>query len=421
MILLPEAADLLVDVLKKSDFYSLAHGILFDHLQNLHSQGKEIDPVTIANSLRNGGELEGIGGLEYIIQLAEFVPNVEHGQTYADLILARSALRRLRRFAKDAAMIVGQVGDTPDQKLNRLEQQLNEVSASVLPASNSVVMLKDVMYEIEDHVLNGTESAAGFPSKFPSIQALIGGFEGGCVYTFGSRSGMGKTSYILEEALHLAKLGRPILFVTREMTPRRLLTRFVAKLSGVPLWVIKKRTFSAAQKTILLTVLDENFKLKVWFMSDTRTKISDIRRMARRIERDGGKMPIIFDDYIQMALNGSKNMHMEISQMMIDYKTMAKELDTPVLILSQLSRALERQESRRPSLADLKESGSIEENSDVVILIYRQEYYDARKEGRKERQETEAEFIVAKNREGGLGVAKLTFRPVFTEFSEAGK
>ena len=135
--------------------------------------------------------------------------------------------------------------------------------------------------------------------------------------------------------------------------------------------------------------------------------------MARKY----GAMPVIFDDYIQMALNGAKNMHMEISQMMIDYKTMAKELDTPVLILSQLSRALERQDCRRPTLADLKESGSIEENSDVVLLLYRQEYYDARKEGRKEIMESEAEFIVAKNREGGLGVAKMVFRPSFTEFT----
>ena len=119
-----------------------------------------------------------------------------------------------------------------------------------------------------------------------------------------------------------------------------------------------------------------------------------------------------------MALNGSRNMHMDIANMMTDYKTMAKELDTPVLVLSQLSRALEKQESKRPSLSDLKESGSIEENADVVILIYRQEYYDARKDGRKERTESDAEFIIAKNREGALGVANLTFRPNFTEFMD---
>lgn len=413
--------------LKPGDFFSPTHVAIATHLERLVVQRTPMDLVAVRNSLMDADLLAQVGGIEYLIECAQFVPNPANATIYAKIVKEKSSARRLERFARQSLEIAQKDTMPSDQKLAQIENCLIEIAGQTTPDDRKVIDLSEVIRQLDHFVADAKEKAAlgelatkMFPSRFKDLQDILGGFEPGCVYTTGARSSMGKTSYFLDEACHLASLGHPVLFVSREMTPLKLTVRVVAKLARIPVFQVKAGRMSDELHQKWMDAQDLVYKLPIRYMTSTRATIAEIRREARIMEREVGAMPVIFDDYIQMALNGAQNMHVAISQMMTDYKTLAKEMETPVLILSQLSRAVEGRssDSRRPTLADLKESGSIEENSDAVILLYREEYYEARKAGRKEKAESEAEFIVAKNREGGLGVAKLRFRPAFTEFLE---
>jgi len=426
-ILSNRAAEDVFDLIRPSDFFSSTHACIATHLERLVMGRIPLDIVSLRNSLIDAGHLSDVGGIEYLMECAEFVPSAANALYYARIVREKSALRRLERFARFALETAQEDGLAPEAKLSKIEGRLIEIASRLTLDDRKVIDLKQVIKEVDRFVADAKERAGMggsgftmFPSKFKALQDILGGFEPGCVYTTGARSSMGKTSYFLDEACHLAAHGHPVLFVSREMTPMKLTMRVISKLSKVPMAKVKMGQMSDDQHQTWMDAQDLIYRLPFRFMTATRASVADIRREARIMEREVGSMPLIFDDYIQMALNGAQNMHVAISQMMTDYKTMAKELNTPVLILSQLSRAVEGRaaDSRRPNLADLKESGSIEENSDVVVLLYREEYYEARKAGRRERAESDAEFIVAKNREGGLGVAKLRFRPAFTEFLE---
>lgn len=424
MILSRVAIDEAMDSVSYADFYRPGHQILFTHIERLAMRGVEADFVTLRNSLSESGHLEKCGGLDYLIQIAEFVPSAANVRHYARIVRDKAFLRRLQDVGAGISGLATDEKLALDEKLSRAEDLIAQLTGSVTSAERKVVDLAEVLRQIDQSITDQHDEGAltgsiipQYPSKFAALRDIIGGFEQGCVYTIGARSSMGKTSYFIDEACHLAALGHPVLFISREMTPKKLTMRFLSKLSKVPMNVVKKGLFNETEYRAWADAMESMYSLPVRFMTHTRATVADIRREARAMHRDFGRMPVICDDYIQMALNGVQNMHMAISQMMTDYKTLAKDLETPVLLLSQLSRASEsRGEARRPALMDLKESGSIEENSDAVILIYREEYYEARKTGRRELPESEAEFIVAKNREGGLGVARLRFRPAFTEF-----
>lgn len=391
----------------------------------LFSKNSEIDLVTLRGQLNQQNMLADCGGVDYLVQLAEYVPSAANAVHYAGVVKDRACRRRL----VEAAGKLVSLADGPEDAtlvISQAQDILADVAQSAA-VTGSVESIQSVLmkianeYDGDDQVTEEDELSKAFglgsvaiPSKHQRLNDIILGFDPGGVYVIGARSGMGKTSWAIDEACHMAQLGIPVLFVTREMTTEKLVLRFLAKLSRVPFRTIKRRMMSDAERYRFQEAQEQMYSLPMFFMSRTTTPIVDIKREARAVCRKLGKMPVIFDDFIQTGLPDG-DVRVAVNRRMMDYKDIAKELKTPVIALSQLlGKGNDSKEA--PKLKDLKESSAIEEQSDVVIFIHRPEYHDARDERRPEAGESEAEFIVAKNREGAMDVARLRFRPAFTEF-----
>lgn len=425
MILSTRATEETLSVLRDDDFYRPSHQVVFRALKNLDSKKTEIDLVTLRNELQQLNSLVDCGGVDYLVQLAEYVPSAANAEHYAKIVKDHATRRMLVAAARKLQDLADAEDEVPDI-VSKAQDLVAQVSDFSTPVGSGFETIQTVLMRIANDVESDQDmveedilskafdiNAVLYPSKFEKLNDLIDGFDPGCVYTIGARSGMGKTAYAIDEACHLAQLGHPVLFVSREMTTEKLVMRFLAKLSNVPFRIIKRRQMSDAERYRFHQAQEFMYALPMFFLTKTRTPITDVKREARVIFRKLGKMPVVVDDFIQTGLEGLE-IRIAINKRMTDYKDLAKELKTVVILLSQLSRGSE--EKDRPRLSSLKESSAIEELSDVVIFIFRTEYYEARDQRRPEQGESTAEFIVAKNREGPLGTAHLRFRPAFTEF-----
>lgn len=427
-LLSTEAAAEVCDLLRPSDFFSLGHQALFGQISSNLRRKMPTDPLSIRAAM-SAHELEEAGGVGYLLACAEYVPSVALAAHHAGIVREKAMLRRLDGVSRQAHSVVHDDQLDARGKLEKIEAMVAHAAGEVADSGRQLVdmasAVRGVMESVDTAML-GDLGRQSYPSKFRAVQALTGGFEPGTLTVIGARSSMGKTSFALDEATHLALNGHPVVFVSREMTPHKLVMRLISKLSGVPIGLARHGRMKEDQYAAWLAASESVFQIPLSFMTDTSASVFDVARAARSLFKKHGSMPVIFDDYLQLAVSGSPNMHSAISGMMKEYRSLAKSLCTPIVILSQLSRAVEGRgnvkgagdEARRPRLEDLKESGSMEENADVVLLLFRKEYYDARKEGRTEYAKSTAEVCVAKNRDGGLGTAHLMFRPAFTEFRD---
>lgn len=419
MILKADAAEDVLEILTPDDFFRPAHQTVFRAIGELVAIKSEIDAVTLRNQL--GEKLTDVGGIGYLLQLAEYVPSAAGAERYAQIVKDKSSLRKLEAAGRQINSLANSDDDV-QEILTRAQDLVAQVADGAAVAGESVETIKTIVKAISDQIdeeldpdiLTEAFSPRAYPSKFEKLNAILTGFEPATIYVIGARPSMGKTSYAIDEACHLASLKHPVLFVSREMSPRKVVTRFCAKHAQVPLRTVKEKKMNDTERWRFSQAMEFLYDQPLYFMSETKASVGQIKREARRIGRLTGEMPVIFDDFIQIAVSGALNTHIALTALMSSYRSLAKDLEVPVVLLAQLSRGAA--EGTKPAIKDLKESGSIEEQGDVVIFIHRPEYYDARAQGRPERATSEAELIVAKNREGEIGTARLRFRPGFTEF-----
>ena len=416
MMIDKKGVDEVIDILSTDVFYKESHQHIFEAIHTLFENSEPVDLLTVSAQLKRDSKLEAAGGEFYLVQLTQKVSSSAHIEFHARIILQKYIQRSLIKISNeiiedsyDETTDVFDLLDTAESRLYEITQ--GNIKRSSETAQNLVIQAKKRIEEIANK-----EGLSGIPSGFSKVDKLTSGWQPSDLVIIAARPGMGKTAITLSMARNVAvEHNIPVAFFSLEMSSVQLITRLISSETGLS--SEKLRTGNLAKhEWEQLNVKVKGLEKAPLFIDDTPSlSIFDLRAKARRLSSQHG-IKLIMIDYLQlMTAGGSQkggNREQEISTISRNLKALAKELNVPVIALSQLSRAVEtRGGSKRPLLSDLRESGAIEQDADIVSFIYRPEYYKIEEWDDEERTPTagQAEFIVAKHRNGGLDEIRLKF------------
>ncbi|WGK63924.1 replicative DNA helicase [Croceiramulus getboli] len=416
MMIDKKGVDEIIDILTPDVFYKDAHRLIYDAIRVLFEEGQPIDLLTVSEQLRKMGKLDAAGKDFYLIQLTQKVSSSAHIEYHARIILQKYIQRSLIKISNE--IIEDAYDETTDvfDLLDTAESKLYEVTQGNIKKSSETAQTLVIQAKKKIEEISNQEGLSGIPSGFNKLDALTSGWQPSDLVIIAARPGMGKTALTLTMARNIAvDQNIPVAFFSLEMSSVQLITRLISSETGLS--SEKLRTGKLADhEWKQLNVKVKSLEKAPLFIDDTPSlSIFDLRAKARRLASQHG-IKMIMIDYLQLMTaatnNKNGNREQEISTISRNLKALAKELNVPVIALSQLSRAVEtRGGSKRPLLSDLRESGAIEQDADIVSFIYRPEYYKIEEWDDEERSPTEgqAEFIVAKHRNGGLDNIRMKF------------
>lgn len=424
MLLSERAAMECVEILIEDDFYVPAHREIFKAAHQLLLNSKAIDLVTLRDELTVRNKLEDVGGIEYLVQIAETVPSASNAAYYAGIVQDKATLRRLEQAGHDIIKNVRGSEESADEKVDMAEASIFEVGRKRLGKYFMPVrsLAKDFFVDV-DSLMEGGEPALGTLSGYTDLDNVTTGFYGGDLIIVAARPAMGKTSLVMNFAMNVARAEEGAVAVFNlEMSGKQLIRRMIATLAQVPMGALKKSNLHANDYQKLADACDDMYNLPIFIDDSSELSSLEMRGKCRRLKAEHG-LSLVIVDYLQL-MRGSKrteNRTQEISDIARSLKVLAKELDVPVIALSQLNRGVESRDNKRPMLSDIRESGSIEADADMVMFIYRNEYYQ-RKEAGKEQEFNPhaaevAELIIGKHRNGPTGTVLLGFQPAYTRFA----
>ena len=415
-MLLSEAA--ISDVLERirpDDFYRPAHRRIFQAVVSLFGRGEAIDSVTVSEELRRTGELEDVGGKPYIFHLVSSVPAASNAAYYARIVEETALLRRLIEATQQAAAMAFESADDPDHIVDQVEQLIFSVAAKRL--GDNFSHIRELLHEQLEHVEKLQErgaSVTGVPSGFVDLDNLTSGLQPSNLIIVAARPSFGKTSLALNIAQQAATDHQvPVAIFSLEMSRTELVQRLVCAEALVDVSKLRRGHLNDQDWSRLATAVGRLADAPI-FIDDTESvTVLEIRAKARRLKQKSG-LGLVIIDYLQLMSGPrrSENRQQEISEISRSLKILARELEVPVIAVSQLSRAVESRQDKRPMLADLRESGAIEQDADVVMFIYRDEVYNA-----DSTDKGTAEILLAKHRNGPVGRLKLTFLENYTKFA----
>jgi len=404
------------ETVKKDFFYSTAHQQIFSSMVKLFERNERCDLITLTNQLKQDGKLEEVGGIEYITEIAEFVPTAAHIDEYIKIVKDKYILRSL---ISNATHIISEASDEPEdveELLDKAESLIFEISQHKIEkeAYSLKNLIKENLEIIED-IQNRKGLISGLPTGYVDLDRYIGGLHPSELIIIASRPGMGKTALATNIALNLAAGGEqiPILFFSLEMSKEQLVQRILCCEAKINSKKVREGILSDKEIAKLLLAAGQLEKAPI-FIDDTPALTAfELRARARRLKaKEDIKLIII--DYLQLmkGTRRTENRQQEITEISASLKSLARELNVPVIAISQLSRATEQRENKKPHLSDLRESGSIEQDADLVLLLYREDYYN------KDDPDIQgvSEIIIAKQRNGPTGSVNLTFIKEFTRF-----
>jgi replicative DNA helicase len=404
-----------LEVLDERDFYQDAHRWIFRTMIELFEENTPIDLLTVAERLRKKDQLEAVGGVLYLTELVEMVPTAANVWHHARIVRDKAVLRGLIQTATGIVEESYEDTEDVDTLLDRAEQSIFEISQRKSTAGfvNINAVLKDSFKHIEQ-LYERKELITGVPTGFTRLDSLTAGLQPADLIIIAGRPSMGKTALGLNIAQHVGiSVRRPVAIFSLEMAKEQLVTRMLCGEARID--SSKLRTgFLSREDWPRLTRAAGALSEASIFIDDTPAQSSlDIRAKARRLRAELGDLALIIVDYLQLMRGRTRveNRQQEISEITRALKALAKELHVPVIALSQLSRAVEQRKPPRPQLSDLRESGAIEQDADVVAMIYRDEVYDEESE-----HKGIAEINIGKQRNGPTGVVKLHFHGEYTRF-----
>jgi replicative DNA helicase len=404
-----------LEVLDERDFYQDAHRWIFRTMIELFEENTPIDLLTVAERLRKKDQLEAVGGASYLTELVEMVPTAANAWHHARIVRDKAVLRGLIQTATGIVEESYEDTEDVDTLLDRAEQSIFEISQRKSTAGfvNINAVLKDSFKHIEQ-LYERKELITGVPTGFTRLDSLTAGFQPADLIIIAGRPSMGKTALGLNIAQHVGiSVRRPVAIFSLEMAKEQLVTRMLCGEARID--SSKLRTgFLSREDWPRLTRAAGALSEASIFIDDAPAQSSlDIRAKARRLRAELGDLALIIVDYLQLMRGRARveNRQQEISEITRALKALAKELHVPVIALSQLSRAVEQRKPPRPQLSDLRESGAIEQDADVVAMIYRDDVYDEESE-----HKGIAEIIIGKQRNGPTGVVKLHFHGEYTRF-----
>jgi len=415
MLLSRDAIADAVEVASVEHFYRPAHAHVFDAISALYAAGDPVDPVTVAEELDRGGVLESIGGLDGLISLQVNTPATSNAGKYASIIQERYTLRRLIEVAGEIAEIGYGRPDDVTRAVDEAENMMFQVAQGrVADTMGEIRDLLDATLDRLEQLYEAGEGITGTPTGFVDLDDLLSGLQPNALVIVGARPAMGKTAFALNVASHAAvRENRPTLIFSLEMGHLELTQRLLCSEANVDAKNMRDGNLKEDDWTRISNGIGRLAESPLWIDDNPNLTIMEIRAKARRLKSRTGDLGLIVVDYLQLMTGraGAESRQVEVAEISRGLKILARELQCPVMGLSQLSRNLEMRQDKRPMLADLRESGSIEQDADVVMFLYRDEVYNPGSEN-----EGMAEVIVAKHRNGPTGTINLGFLPRFTAF-----
>ena len=424
MMIDKKGVDEVIDILTPEAFYKESHQLIFQSIFSLFQKSEPIDLLTVSNQLKKDNNHERIGGDFYLISLTQKVSSSAHIEFHARIILQKFIQRSLIKISNE--IITDSYDETKDvfDLLDNAESKLYDVTQGNIKKSSESAQSLVIQAKNKIESVSNKEGLSGVSSGFSKIDKLTAGWQESDLVIIAARPGMGKTALSLSMASNIAISNKiPLAFFSLEMSSIQLITRMISSETGLD--ANKLRTGKLEKhEWEQLNVRVKNLENAPLYIDDTPSlSIFDLRAKARRLvsQKD---VKIIIVDYLQLMTTGANiktgNREQEISTISRNLKALAKELNIPVIALSQLSRMVEGRTSKRPLLSDLRESGAIEQDADIVSFIYRPEYYniDTWDDNERSSTEGEAEFIVSKHRNGGLGNIRLRFISTLAKFED---
>nr|WP_307776161.1 replicative DNA helicase [uncultured Cetobacterium sp.] len=417
IFLKPDIFSEVIEIITSSDFYKMAHKIIFETMQEVYGQGESIDPIIIMDRLKRKDKFEDIGGEGIFYEIIEEVPTAANILTYARIIKEKSTLRKLGDIGTKIVEMTYEGYEDVDTILDKAEGMIFKVAES--KESKDIVSLKEVVtneFERLEKLLQNKGVTTGTSTGFKHFDEMTSGFHPSDLVILAARPSMGKTAFALNLALNAAmKSDKGVLVFSLEMSSSQLLQRLLAIEAGIGLQKIRNGFLSEDDWGKLGIASGRLAKAEIHIADVPNVNVLEIRSIARRLKA-AGKLDMILIDYLQLIKGSSSksdNRQQEISDISRSLKGIARELDIPIIALSQLSRAPEQRADRRPMLSDLRESGAIEQDADMVVFLYRDDYYNDESE-----QKGITEVIIGKQRNGPVGTVNLRFFHEITKFAD---
>ncbi len=420
MMLAPDVAEEAMMKISAQEFYRPSHQKIFEAMQDLYNRGDPIDQLSLADRLNSRGELEAVGGRPYIIELGNNSLAMSNWSHHADIVHREYMLRELIQASVKITALGYDAPDDLDAVVEESEKLLfnvtnKRVSTNFKKADTLVV---ETFNELQELARN-KDRFTGVLTGFKDVDEIFGGFNPGDLIILAARPAVGKTSFALNIASRAAQLGTSIAFFSLEMSATQLIQRIMSTEAKIESKKMRTGGMNAQDWTRLVGVSDTLSKLDIWIDDTPSASILEVRAKARRqlrhVEPGHGMIIVDYLQLMQPQNARTESRQVEVAEISRGLKILAKEMGMPVIALSQLSRAVESRQGKRPMLSDLRESGSIEQDADIVMFI-------DRSTSEKEAEEQDrpplgtADIIVAKHRNGGTGVAHLAFQPDFTRF-----
>jgi replicative DNA helicase len=415
MLLSRDAIAAAVEACGPTDFYKPAHAHVFDAITTLYSQGEPADPLTVSDLLSRAGLLEAVGGLPALVSLQADTPATGNAARYARIVEEHALLRRLIAVAGDIAELGYSVPDDVTEAVDRAEALVFGIAERRV--TDTLKPLRDLLEESLDRLsalFNRDESITGVPTGYHDLDERLSGLQPSSLAIVGARPAMGKTSFALGIAAHAAMVARvPTLVFSLEMSHAEITSRLLVSEARVDANRIRNGRLHDADWPKISNAIGRLGEAPLFVDDNPSLTVMEVRAKARRLKSSETGLGLIVIDYLQLMTGRSsaENRQVEVSEISRNLKILARELDIPVVALSQLSRNLESRADKRPILADLRESGSLEQDADVVMFLYRDEVYNPDSADRGT-----ADVIVAKHRNGPTGTTSLAFLDHYTRF-----
>lgn len=413
ILLDPEALGRVMEILRPDAFYISAHQEIYRAALALHALGRPTDLMSVTSWLYDNGLLEKVGGQAQLAQLVDRTISAVNIDQYAQLVMDKFLRRRLIHIGTDIAQLGYDTTSAIEKILDQAEQKVFNVT-QVRPTQGLMAtsdILTQTFSDIEQRHLGLV--APGIPCGFYDLDAMTQGFQRSDLIITAGRPSMGKTSFVLNIARNIAAFQKlPIAVFSLEMSKEQLVYRLLASECRIESGRLRSGRISPHEWEALGSGIDFLSRLPVFIDDTPNISVTEMRSKARRLQAEnGGVLGLVLIDYLQLMEGGGDNRVQELSKITRALKGLARELSVPVIALSQLSRGVESRTNKRPMMSDLRESGSIEQDADLIMMLYREEYYDPDTPDRGL-----AEVIIAKHRNGPVGTVKLLFDPQFTQF-----
>ncbi|GEK88958.1 replicative DNA helicase [Alkalibacterium putridalgicola] len=421
ILLDPEAIIPAMEYVEANDFYRRAHQLIFQSMIELNEKNEAIDVITIANNLESKDQLEDVGGTPYLAELATTVPTAANVEHYAKIVEERAILRNLIQTATEIASQGYQETDNIPNLLDEAERRILEVSEKKSRSGfvDIETVLRNTINNIDD-LFQNDDDITGVSTGYKMLDQMTAGLHEDELIILAARPGVGKTAFALNVAQNIGtKTDENVAIFSLEMGAEQLVNRMLCAEGTINATHLRTGQLTEEEFTKLFVAMGSLSKANIYIDDTPGIRTAEIRAKCRKLKQEKGSIGLIVIDYLQLIEGtGRESRQQEVSEISRQLKKLAKELSVPVVALSQLSRSVEQRQDKRPILSDLRESGSIEQDADIVAFLYREDYYRS-EDGEEDESADEnvVEVILEKNRSGARGTVKLLFIKEYNKFS----